>query len=435
MSEISLFDAPDTNEQMPSDEEVKKLCDELRRRCNAAKIEYEEFEPSDEGDISSRIGIKSGRDQRWLYCWSYKDYLELLSIEFERYTFLTGLNAICSYDKGLVEAIVKPISGIGVSRNSYRRLLGIILPDGTDSLENYSINLESHIEPKTTISLSSPTKEMTILAGRISRPYLSLKIQRDGIKQQDQAEEILKKLSDALFFQIDLLTDVPLFLVRDRRSSRTRPKRNPQKNQIELIYLTVEYDSAPISLYWYARSAVGMPLLQFLAFYQVIEFYYNTYSEAEARRRLKKILKNPTFRGDPDADIGKILSTIQVTKTGAVGDERSQLKATLNECIDPESLRDFLLFDKERMDFFSSKTKYLPVHKLPLSNPNVDLRNDVADRLYEIRCKIVHTKLDPRTGDLELLLPFSKEADQLHFDIELIQYLEQQILVSTSTSI
>jgi hypothetical protein len=38
-----------------------------------------------------------------------------------------------------------------------------------------------------------------------------------------------------------------------------------------------------------------MPLLQFLAFYQVIEFYFPTYSQAEAHRKLKAILKDPPF--------------------------------------------------------------------------------------------------------------------------------------------
>jgi hypothetical protein len=174
-----------------------------------------------------------------------------------------------------------------------------------------------------------------------------------------------------------------------------------------------------------------MPLLQFLAFYQVIEFYFPTYSRAEAQRKLKSILKDPTFRGDRDADIGRLLSAVTVSRSGAYGDERSQLRATLMECIDPDSLREFLKSDPERLAFYSGKAK--SYHKIPLNNPSADLRGDVTDRIYDIRCRIVHTKNDARDGEIELLLPYSQEAEQLSFDVELVQYLAQQVLIAAGT--
>jgi hypothetical protein len=164
----------------------------------------------------------------------------------------------------------------------------------------------------------------------------------------------------------------------------------------------------------------------------VIEFYFPTYSLAEARRKLRTILKDPAFRGDRDADLGRLLSAINITRSGGFGDERSQLRSTLSECVDQEALRLFLIADKGRMEFLSSTTKGLSDHKLPISSPIADLRADVAERIYQIRCKIVHTKTDSRTGEVELLLPFSKEAEQLSFDIELVQYVAQQVLISAS---
>jgi hypothetical protein len=178
-----------------------------------------------------------------------------------------------------------------------------------------------------------------------------------------------------------------------------------------------------------------MPLLQYLAFYQAIEFYFPVYSRSEAQRKLKMILKDPTFRSDRDADIARLLSAIYVSRTGAFGDERSQLRATLMECCDFEELRSFLEAEQSRKEFFLSKSKAQPYHKIPLGGPSVDLRNDVADRVYEIRCKIVHTKTDARDSAFELLLPFSAEAEQLSHDIELVQYLAKRVLISSSTSL
>jgi hypothetical protein len=176
-----------------------------------------------------------------------------------------------------------------------------------------------------------------------------------------------------------------------------------------------------------------MPLLQFLAFYQVIEFYFPTYSKAEAQRKLKAILKDPTFRGERDADVGKLLSAIYISRGGAFGDERSQLRATLTECVDPVALREFLESNKDRKQFYLTKGAGQSYHKIPLANPAADLRNEIAERVYDIRCKIVHTKDDSRDGEMKQLLPFSPEAQQLLIDIELIQYIAQQVLIAGST--
>jgi hypothetical protein len=125
------------------------------------------------------------------------------------------------------------------------------------------------------------------------------------------------------------------------------------------------------------------------------------------------ILKDPMFRGDRDTDIARLLSAIYVSRTGAFGDERSQLIATLIECCDSEELRSFFEAEPSRKESFLSKSKPQPYHRIPLANPSSDLRNDVAERVSEIRRKIVHTKLDSRDTALELLLPFSAEAEQL----------------------
>jgi len=434
MAEIDPFLDDDFPDDEPAEGETRLRRTELESRCKAANIPFEEIEGFEESDVASRLARPSAREQRWVHCWDASDYDRLLKVPFEQYTFLTGLDAVCAYSKGEVEALVRPLSGPTALRIAYSRLFGIPQQNFGDAWPDVGFKLTSPDgDPPTTVSLSPVTNDLCALLGIPARHHLSLKVKRDGIAQHDQADALLRRLADAVFFQIDLLVDIPLSLARHRPASlRQRTRKKDRDAKLVPQYPRTEYDSAPISLYWYARSAVGMPLLQFLAYYQVIEFYYPTYSQAEARRRLKVILKDPTFRGDRDADIGRVLSAIQITRSGAFGDERSQLKATLSECVDPEALRDFLSSDSQRAEFFSSKAKGLTDHKLPLGSPTVDLRDDVAERIYDIRCKIVHTKTDARSGDLELLLPFSREAEQLYFDIELVQYLAQQALVSAS---
>jgi hypothetical protein len=67
-----------------------------------------------------------------------------------------------------------------------------------------------------------------------------------------------------------------------------------------------------------------VPLLQFLAYYQVIEFYFPVYSEHEARRRRRYVLKDPVFDPQSDAALGRLLATIDLRRTGGYGSERDQ---------------------------------------------------------------------------------------------------------------
>ncbi|MCP4441464.1 MAG: hypothetical protein GY810_21360 [Aureispira sp.] len=70
-----------------------------------------------------------------------------------------------------------------------------------------------------------------------------------------------------------------------------------------------------------------------------------------------------------------------------------------------------------------------------MTSKDVDLRTPVADLIYDIRCKIVHTKGEGFDGEIDLLLPFTKAAELLYKDIELIQYVARKVLVAASTEL
>lgn len=414
--------------------EVVTAKKELMERCKAAGLTLEEVSIPDE-EPGLRLGMKCGRNTRWLTFWSNKNIIQLLSIPFEKYIFLSDLEALCSYHDGTIEAGIRPVGPVFAPISfMYRRLFGFDRPNEEFNIESAKITVSTTQEGLPHIEISPASAAFMQLSRSPARARMTLKLTGCQVTTHDSALALLNKTAGAILFQLDLLTDVPITLERERRRfNRGRKPKKKTNLTAELQYPKTEFDNAPLSLYWYGRSATGMPLLQFLAFYQVIEFYFPIYSQSEAQRKLKSILKDPTFRGDRDTDIAKLLGAIHISRSGAFGDEKSQLRATLMECVDLDTLRYFLEGDVERKDFFLTKAKVLPYHRIPLANPSADLRNDVADRVYDIRCKIVHTKTESGDGSVELLLPFSQEAEQLSFDIELVQFLAQRVLVAGST--
>lgn len=429
----TAFEEEEIEAIVPPEEVVaaKKI---LSQRCAAAGITLEEVKVPDE-ESRLRVGMKCGRNTRWLGLWSDDSIQKLLSISFEKYTFLSDLEAICSYTDGTIEAGIRPV-GTAFAPTSYlfRHLFGFDRPTEPFDVEAEKIVVPAMQEGLPHVEISPASEEFSKLSRSPNRLRITLKLSGCHVTTHDAALALLNKAAGSVFFQLDLLTEVPLSIEKERRRFGVgRRQRKPTNQATELQYPKTQFEAAPLSLYWYARSAAGMPLLQFLAFYQVVEFYFPIYSQSEAQRKLKAILKDPTFRGDRDTDIARLLAAIHISRSGAFGDERSQLRATLAECTDSDSLRQFIEDDAERKEFFLTKSKSLPYHKIPLANPSADIRGDVADRIYDIRCKIVHTKSDARDGNVELLLPFSSEAEQLTYDIELAQHLARQVLVAGSS--
>lgn len=427
MSEDLLVDYIDESIDGSEDEvQFEKLRQELLKRCKESSIDAEVIEYID-GDTYVQIQMPNGREKRPIPFASSEQIKRALDLCIEKYVFLGDYLAIADYQEKTIEAVIRPLNGMPRSFLN-RRLFGEL--DGDE--DKKPIILKDDIG-QATIEISELTEVMKLLArGSFGRNgALSVKLSGVVINQHNKSLELLRRITDSLFFQLDIQNGLTLSLVRDRRPMRRSGMRRVQSD-IDLTFPRVEFDDGPISLYWYARSALGMPLLQFLAFYQVIEYYYPTYFQEDARKRIKSVLKDPAFRSDRDADIGRVLSIVSGSGRG-FGDEKSQLRATLNACLDPVSLREFFEEDVERVEFFSGKQKGLTDYKIPLASKDADLRNSVTDLIYDIRCKIVHTKGESIDGEVDLLLPFSKEAELLFYDIELMQYVARQVLISAST--
>lgn len=415
----------DDDLDVESAEEIAAVTEALVSRCKSAGITFELG--SDQASWLGRVGMKCGRHERSITVWSAVQASRILSVPFEKYVYLSNLEAICSYKDGTIEAGIVSADGYGIL-SGFRALFGKNKGDLDAEESKLMASPREDVLPH--IEISPPTQAFRALRGQRSRGHLTLKLSNCRVQTHDSAVALVHKIAGSVFFQVDLMKGVPLTVERAR--PRTPRRVRPSVSRLELQYPQTQFESAPLSLYSYGRSANGMPLLQFLAFYQVIEFFFPIYSQSEAQRKLKAILKDPSFRGDRDSDVAKLLASIHVSRGGAFGDERSQLSATLLECTDSDSLRSFLLAEPGRKAFFESKAQS-PYYKLPLANPSNDLRNDVAQRIYDIRCRIVHTKVDSRDGSVELLLPFSTEAEQLAYDIELAQYLAQRVLIASST--
>ncbi|MDC9524212.1 hypothetical protein PSH54_01665 [Pseudoalteromonas sp. Angola-30] len=408
------------------------LINKIKLRCDKAKFEYEDASYSEEFgviDVDLTVYIPSGRKKVDINLWDIVDLSEFNKIEFEKYIIVGNYAAICCYENNTIEAAFTVINeNSKISGFRKRRLLSAFGVKYNRDGKFQDSEIESKdTQQKTKIYISQLSNELKILTKVDNSLGTSIVIKASKLKSHSDAIKILEKVTHSIFFGIEVQTSLAPVLSR-RIQRKFNRLIGSQDKKIE--FPKYEYDSGPISLYWYARNATNMPLLQFLAFYQSIEFYYPVYFKSEFNRKVRTILKDPSFNIERDSDISRI-TTIASTKTG--GTEREQLKATLHGCIEPEELQSFIEGKKDRAEFFSSKQKGITSCVLNFKNRNIDIISQVADRIYDIRCKVVHVKAEDGEAELELLLPYTEEAEKLTYDIELVQFLSQKVLICSST--
>lgn len=412
--------------------------DEVARRCKAAGLKF-----TDEDSGFPTIHFPRGRGSYPVALDSEEHAAWILGEPFEYYRLLEGYGASWSSEQQVIECslvrgeILSPLDkdyeegGVRETLNA----LGMNLDRTTPLNAGHRIILST--QGDISVSIGPRTDIQAILEGVIPpahlTQYLTLQIMGPKARTHDEAVELLDRVGNAVLFQVDLSRHLFLRLERDWEPLKF-PRVFPKHTEVApLPPVRFEYDSGAMSLYWHGKSASSLPLLQFLAFYQVLEFYFPTYSQMEAQRVLRNSLKDPSFDVSRDADIARLLQVIKTnSRAGTFGSEVSQLEATIKHCLSAEGLRSFLIKeDESRYRFYTSEdSKKIVRKKIPVREESADHRSSVVERIYAIRNRIVHTKSG--FEDQEPLFPFDPETKLLRHDIDLVRFLAQKVLIASS---
>jgi len=359
----------------------------------------------------------------------------LIDTDFEKFRYVKGYEGIWSKELDILEV------EIGSNITSNRGFIRSIKRLYSDEI----------ISRKTDVSIPSPN-DVNIFFGESSTEFKvlselktgyfgevnttdirsTIKFKGANLDSHAKAFKLIETLLNSILFQIDLVTNISIFPVFDRTVADETSWRRRNRKKVRIDVPKYSYENAAISLYWYANSAFGMPLLQYLAYYQVLEHYFPYYMHVESQQKIRNYIKDPRFNLKDDNDITRIISIARSSQVNGVhGDERSQLKATVRNCVELSELSDFVSSDKERKEFFLSKKKGL-ANKIVSITVGDKLIDDVAIRIYELRCKIVHTKNVSDSGS-EKILPFSSDIKKLRYDLELLEFIARKIIIAQSS--
>lgn len=409
--------------------------DVIRARAAVAGLDVEDDLDFDD-EPALTIEIPSGRDKRKILVFA-DEAEEFAATRFEDVRFLGRLQATYDVVTGEIEAGI--VTGLRNSNLGFqlKRIPGAVPVGGpsegdSDSDEEMPSTLRASVrvvigsDPASSLEISPPTGRARLL--RCSRMF-TLKMQHGSDSTHDAALQALENVAWPLFFDLDLRYGVALELaVRRPRPSRRRQVSSEDPPD----YPQNRYAVEPLELYRYGRSAQGLPLLEFLAYYQALEYFFPHYTSEEVLNSLRAHLIDPRFSARRDGDLHKLITLVRPVARTSVS-EREQLRATIVGCIDAASLEEFLTSDLDMQAHFCGNRQAVNhVKKIRLAG-DADLRHQVADRIYDVRCRIVHAKQDGGDSGVELLLPASDEARALLPDIDLVRMLAQRVILARAT--
>lgn len=266
---------------------------------------------------------------------------------------------------------------------------------------------------------------------RINSRIRTISIKSDKTMSESRFENLLQGFAFQLCYNLDVICIIPSslddFSVRDRFHSY---ERNPVE---ELEPPKRKYISKLINFYQQAMVA-DSAFLKYLAFYHVLEYFFDQVLFKELENDIKNLITDPGFSYKNSKKIKSLIKlitdTVKAQHEEYSFDERSSLQLVLEKYIDILELKDKLInYDNDLLDYYkNNKVTFSAGETVDLVSSDISkIYKNLSHRIYQTRCSLVHTK-----GFSEKkFIPFKNEKELLK-EIPLIRFISEQIIIHSS---
>lgn len=199
------------------------------------------------------------------------------------------------------------------------------------------------------------------------------------------------------------------------------------------------YKQALVEQYHMAVSSDD-PLIQFIGYYHILEYFFEEVYKKELIRLVREEIIRPEFSVNNDSELAKIIDKIgNKSSSYTFANEREALKLTL---------KDFVMLDKviDKLTYYTSEyVDYYKDNKVPFSRGvKVDLLSEdkevfekLANRIYETRTSIIHSKSNELKSENKKRFIYSpfKDSEALSKEIPLIKALAEEVIINSAESL
>ena len=249
----------------------------------------------------------------------------------------------------------------------------------------------------------------------------------------DRDQEDFKQLIHSYLFNITYCNNIT-FMINDhemQRRFRSGIRRSGQ------LFPYRSYTHA-LTKYYQQATISDIPFTQYLAYYHVAEFFFQSISEHAVFSEIEELITHPSFSPRSEDSIKsfyeKIKKRMRDQRDDGVWNERNGLLLCLKEhVVDLNRLKSSIHSqDASAIEYYKSAlVEFASESKCINFDESEELiYSNIRDRVYSIRNAIVHSK----EGEKMRYEPFIHDV-HLSKEIPLIRGIAEEIIINTSTVI
>lgn len=201
-------------------------------------------------------------------------------------------------------------------------------------------------------------------------------------------------------------------------------------NQIYKDYVLEQYNMA---------SSSRDPMIQFIGYYHVIEYFFDQVYELDLIKGLKGLNKEPDFSLKRENDLKKIIKLFDGKyPDGKAGDERKKLEMILINYVSIDSVVNSIELNNEKLiDYYKdNEVPFSGGLEINLkSSDKGEIISNLKNRIYVTRNSLVHGKsYEFKNNDRHVYNPF-KDEEALKKEIPLMKAIAEQVIIKTGKDI
>jgi hypothetical protein len=258
-------------------------------------------------------------------------------------------------------------------------------------------------------------------------PFLgTLKIAYSAAFDRDRLARKGEEIARSLIYELNVRNGVIVELDAPAAGPDLTAARLAPEVSDRIRYPRTKVQHEISSLFGFASQAADDPPMAFLSYYQALEYFIPAAIRQSAIKDIRRELRDPSF---DEANSDSLLRILRAAEGSISVAEPNQLRILVNEYARASRLEEF--FSPGWGDYFTRKGPIKGVAPISLRDASQSLSNQVADRVYQIRNRIVHAKDDPRYGSARVLLPRSAESNVLTPDVLLVRLLATEAIAAS----
>lgn len=262
---------------------------------------------------------------------------------------------------------------------------------------------------------------------------ITIKVYNIPENSTDAALKYSSRVIESCLFELSYLNHITLGLMNEwvirRREQRDRPFEFGESVRGRQLPLPTANFNPDIIRFYQLGMSSDEPVLQFLAFYQVLEYFFIMVSDEQLYNKLSRQLNDPKFK-TTRRHLDNLIKNVVEHKRST--DEKEMLKNVLNKFIDETELIKFIQAYEDHLgDKLYSKKRSIFGEEVEVRLESGHVMGNVAKSIKAVRDALVHSS--DRYERRPRHIPFSKTTEIVKQEIPLIKFLAEKVIIASAT--